>query len=351
MGLQPAQHGQHPEPAGLLAARVVQRERRGQDPSQHRGSARLGRRPRRRDRARRERSQQSRPGRLHQPARRRPGIGGRAVITCSLPVVTTRVLAEQDPQALGPIPRRRRRRRVAVALPGVEGEHAGDHVLGHRVQVALGSRQVRVAQDPLHVSQRHLRIAGHPIRRGVPKIVQRPVRPQRGVGAGEHRPGRVVAQRAERAPQRPPQRLVAAGWHQTGHLRLIEPQPDERVRRGRQRLQRPGSLAHHGDQLLPRVGVGNRGAQQLRGPRTGRDPQRHQRPVTVRTQLREQRVEPLVRDGPRRPRHHLRPIPAAALTDERLHRVVMRCARPARRCRDSGNGLSIGPVPASRWKS
>ena len=67
----------------------------------------------------------------------------------------------------------------------------------------------------------HLRVSSHPIRRGMPQIVQRPVRPQRGVGSGKHRPCRVIAQQPKRAPQRPPQRLVPPGRHQTGQLRLI----------------------------------------------------------------------------------------------------------------------------------
>ena len=92
---------------------------------------------------------------------------------------------------------------------------ARDHVLGHRVQIPLGGRQVGVPEHPLHVGQRHLRVPRHPIRRRMPKIVQRPVRPQRGVGPGEHRPGRVIGQRPQRFPQRPPQRLVPAGRHQT----------------------------------------------------------------------------------------------------------------------------------------
>jgi hypothetical protein len=43
----------------------------------------------------------------------------------------------------------------------------------------------------------------------------------------------------------------------------------------------------------------------------------------MRTQLREQLVEPRIRDTPRRPVHHLRPIPAPAMPDQRLHRIVM----------------------------
>ena len=78
------------------------------------------------------------------------------------------------------------------------------------------------------------------------------------------------------------ERLVPAGRHQPGQLRLIQPQPHERIRRGRQRLQRPGALADHCDQLLAGVGVADRGPQQLRGPRPGRDPERDQRPVRRR---------------------------------------------------------------------
>ena len=75
--------------------------------------------------------------------------------------------------------------------------------------------------------------------------------------------------------------------------------------------------------------TGNVTTQQLRRPRPGRDPQRDQCPVTVRTQLREQRVEPLVRDTPRRPRRQLRPIPAAAVPGEGFHRVVVGMRAPA----------------------
>ena len=75
MRRQPGQHGQHPQPAGLLAGRVVQRERRGQRPGQHRRPARPRRRPRRGDRPRRERGPQLRPGLPHRPARRRGDLG------------------------------------------------------------------------------------------------------------------------------------------------------------------------------------------------------------------------------------------------------------------------------------
>ena len=90
------------------------------------------------------------------------------------------------------------------------------------VQVTLRGGQMGMTHHPLHIGQRHLQV-GHPVRRGMPQIVQRSVRPQRGVGSGEHRPCRVIAQRPKRAPQRPPQRLVPPGRHQTDQLRLIQP--------------------------------------------------------------------------------------------------------------------------------
>ena len=45
LGPQPVQHGQHPQPPGLLTEPVVQRERRGQHPGEYLGAGRLGRWP------------------------------------------------------------------------------------------------------------------------------------------------------------------------------------------------------------------------------------------------------------------------------------------------------------------
>ena len=232
----------------------------------------------------------------------------------------------------------------------MEGQHAGDHVLRQRRQVQLGGGQVGVAQHPLHVGQRHLRITRHPVGGRVPQVVQRPVRSQHRAGPGEHPVRGVIGQRPERAAQRPPQRLVPAGWHQPGHLRLIQPQPHERVRRGRDRLQRPGALADHGDQLLARVGISLGGAEQLRRAHPGRHPERHQRPVPVRAQRREQLAELLIRDLPRPAPGQLRPVQPAR--SARNGSIGFRCA-PARlpRPRASGNGFTIGPVPACRWYS
>ena len=87
------------------------------------------------------------------------------------------------------------------------------------------------------------------------------------------------------------------------------------------------------------------GAQQLRGPRAGRHPQRDQRPVPVRPELGEQPVEHLIRDLPRDPPRVPRPIQPGPLGPERLHRVVMR-VRPAPRCRGpAGTGSPSARSP------
>ena len=143
----------------------------------------------------------------------------------------------------------------------------------------------------------------------------------------EHPVHRVVGQRPHRPAQRPPQRLAAPGRDQPVHLRLVEPQPHERVRRGGQLLQLPGALAGHSDQLTARIDAACGGRQQLRRPRPGGHIERDQRPVPVRGQPGEDLVELLVRDRPRDPRGHPGPVPAGALAAVRLHRVVMR-ARP-----------------------
>ena len=98
----------------------------------------------------------------------------------------------------------------------------------------------------------------------------------------EHGAGRVIAQRPERAPQRPPHRVVRPGRHLAVRLLLVEPQPHERVRRRRQRLHRPRSLADHRDQLAARVHAPAGDAEQFRGPGTGGHPERDQGPVPVR---------------------------------------------------------------------
>ena len=76
------------------------------------------------------------------------------------------------------------------------------------------------------------RVTGHPVSRRMTQVMQGPIRAQSRVRPGEHRPGRIVGQRPERPPQRPPQRLIPASRHQAGHLRLIQPQPHERIRGG-----------------------------------------------------------------------------------------------------------------------
>ena len=139
----------------------------------------------------------------------------------------------------------------------------------------------------------------------------------------------MIAQRLVRTPQCPPGRLPpTAGNPQPQQLLLIEPVPHERVRRRGKLLACPGALADHADQLLAGQEVALAHAQQLRGPRPGRDPERDQRPVPVRPQRREQPVEPVVGDRPRDPLRHDRPVTPRPLGPPLVHRVVMR-VRPA----------------------
>ena len=104
-----------------------------------------------------------------------------------------------------------------------------------------------------------------------------------------------------------------------------------------------GAIAQHRDHLLAgptstTVTPSNSAARARSTPRT--------RPVPGPGATRAGRTlaEPLVRDEPRRPRHHPRPSPTAALPDKRAS--IGRCApaRPAPRRRNSGNGFTIGPV-------
>jgi len=158
--------------------------------------------------------------------------------------------------------------------------------------------------------------------------VQRPVRPQRRTRPGEHRAGRVIRQRPERAPQRPPHRVVRPGRHQAVRLLLVETQPHERVRRRRQRLHRPRSLADHRDELAAGVHAPAGDAEQFRGPRARGDPERDQGPVPVRRQGREQLVEQPVRDAPRDTSRLPGPEQSCPFLPERLQRVLVRM-RPA----------------------
>jgi hypothetical protein len=116
-------------------------------------------------------------------------------------------------------------------------------------------------------------------------------------------------------------------------LLLVEPQPHERVRRRRERLDCPRSLAGHRDQLLARVGARPDHAQELRRPCAGRDPERDQGPVPVGHEPGEQLVEHRVRDLLRNPLGDLRPVQAGLLLRERVQRVVvrMRPSRPGQR--------------------
>ena len=158
----------------------------------------------------------------------------------------------------------------------------------------------------------------------MPQIVQRPVLPERLPGPREHAQRRMVGQLPERAPQRPPQRLVRSRQDQAAHLLLIQPQPYERVRRRRKLLHRPGSFADDRDQLPSRIGIGSRSPQQLRGTGPGRDPERDQRPVAVRAEPGEKLAELPIGDAARGPLRHPGPEQAGPAAGERIHRIAVR---------------------------
>ncbi len=185
----------------------------------------------------------------------------------------------------------------------------------------------------LHIAQRQLRVASHSRGCTVAQIVQRPICSEGGVGSLEHPVCCVVIQRPSWSAKCPPHGLSATLGDLAVQLFLIQPQPDERIRRRGQRLHRPSSLAHHGDQLLSRVDVAVPQPQQLRRPCPSRDPERHQRPVPIRPQRAEQLVEPVIGDSARNPMRNLRPISPNPLARPPVHRIVMcmRSPRPPRR--------------------
>ena len=139
----------------------------------------------------------------------------------------------------------------------------------------------------------------------------------------------MVGQRPHRTAQRPPQRLAPAFRDEAFHLHLVEPQPHERVGGRGQFLQLAGALAGHRDHLPAGIDAGQHRRQQLRRTGTGGDVERDQGPVPVRGQPGEDLVELLVRDGPRDPGRHPRPVEPGPLMAERLHRVVMGVRPPA----------------------
>ena len=214
-----------------------------------------------------------------------------------------------------------------------------------------------MAEDPLDVGQRYLRVACHPVGRRMAQVVRRPVPPQRLARPGEHAQRSMVGQLPERAPQRPPQWLVRPCRDQAVHLLLVEPQPDERVRRRRERLHRPCPLADDRDQLLPGVRVGDGGSQQFAGTRSGRDPERDQRPVPVRPEPGEQLAELLIRDTPRLPPRDPGPEQPRPAARERLHRAAVRpgTAAPAPDQRErvhhrAGPGLEVEVVKVAQHR-
>jgi hypothetical protein len=86
--------------------------------------------------------------------------------------------------------------------------------------------------------------------------------------------------------------------------------------------------AQHGDQLLPGINVSDRGPKQLRGPGTCRDPERDQRPVTMRPQLRKQLIELVIGNRPWGPGHDLADSGRGAARKT----VPSGCDAPARGC-------------------
>ena len=236
-------------------------------------------------------------------------------------------------------------------LLGMMGQDPADHVFLAGRQVDLRRGEPGMTEHELHVGQRQRRILGHPVGRRVPQRVQRRRRACPAGGTLEHPVHRMIGQRPERPAQRPPQRLAAAARDQPVHLRLVKPQPDERVGRCGQFLHLAGSLADHGDHLPPGIDPALGDRQQLRGPGTGRDVERDQGPVPVRASR--AKISLNSSSGTLRGHalRHPRPVKAGPLVPVGLHRIMVRVRPPPRRERSSGNGFMIGPVPASRWKS
>ena len=183
-----------------------------------------------------------------------------------------------------------------------------------------------VSGDQLGDVRRHA-VGETPVGGRVPQVVQRSVRSQRCAGPGEHPVGGMVGQRPERAAQRPPQRLVPAGRHQAGRLRLIQPQPHERIRRGRHRLQRLGALRTMVISCWP-GSASPRWRRAAGCAHPDRHPERHGRPVPMRAQRREQLAELVIRDMPRPAPDQLRPVQTGALGPEQLHQVPVRGRAP-----------------------
>ena len=212
------------------------------------------------------------------------------------------------------------------------GQDPADHLFLAGREVNLRGRQKHVSEHGLHVGQRESGVLCHAVGRCVAQRMQGGAASRCLAGALEHAVDRVVGQRPHRTAQGPPQRLPPALRDEPLHLHLVEPQPNERVRGRRQFLQLAGALAGHRDHLPPGIDAGHRRRQQLRRAGSRRDVERDQRPVPVRGQPGEDLVELLVRDRPRDPGRHPRPVEPGPLMAERLHRVVMgmRPAAPPR---------------------
>jgi hypothetical protein len=149
-------------------------------------------------------------------------------------------------------------------------EHFPDQVLQPGLGVDLGGRHAGVAQDRLDVDQGERRVGEHPLRRGVPQVVQRPVGAQHGVRTLHDRAGGVVGQRPRLPGAGPPDRAALdQRWPVFGE---VERQPGKRVHARRDLLPGAAALAGHGDRAGTDVEISVAQPEQLRGapPTTAR---------------------------------------------------------------------------------
>lgn len=82
--------------------------------------------------------------------------------------------------------------------------HASEKVHVLLADIVLRCREVRVTEDSLNIGQAEGRIASHQRGSCVSQIMKANVRSEIGVEPTQDGPGRVIGQRSERSPQRPP---------------------------------------------------------------------------------------------------------------------------------------------------
>ena len=159
--------------------------------------------------------------------------------------------------------------------------------------------------------------------------------PSAALGPGEHRAAPRDRSAAGTAAAASTTAADPARGHQAAHLLLIQPQPHERVRRGRQLLHRPRPLADHRDQLLP----GSASPAVAPSSSEARAPVDTQNATSARSRCEPSRANSSLNCSsgmlPRDPLRDPRPEQPRRLSAERLHRIVVR-ARPGPR----------GPGPA-----